>query len=83
MKLFRLPSLPSLSLKKRREYREFQKELDRPIRVSRYSNESGGGEIPRIISIQTLATSMDASSSSTMKLSRRDLDLSESSVLHW
>jgi hypothetical protein len=62
MKFFTRPSLSRFSLRRRRELEEFQKELDRPIRVSRHSASSNPGEIPKVISFQTISTSLDASS---------------------
>jgi hypothetical protein len=60
MKLeLRRPSLPSLpSTKRRKQLEEFQKELDRPIRIPRNANSAG---IPRVISLCSISTSIDVS----------------------
>jgi hypothetical protein len=89
MKFFTMPSsLSRFSLKKRRELKEFQKELDRPVRVSRYSASSYPGEIPKVISFQTISTTMDASTGTSrldasLPTLGEGMDLSDRSVLHW
>ena len=77
--------LPHISLtnpiKKHLEYKEFQKELDRPIR----SSSRNGGAIPHTISVQTISTSLDTSQASTLRLgsSKMTVDESDRSDLQW
>ena len=46
---------PFVSLKERKQQKAFQEEVDRPLRVP------GNQGIPRIISVQTISTSIDVS----------------------
>eukprot|EP00956_Cyclotella_meneghiniana_P033812 scaffold99272_cov71-Cyclotella_meneghiniana.AAC.2 len=77
--------LPQISItnpiKKHREYKEFQKELDRPIR----SSSRNGGAIPHTISVQTINTCLDTSQASTLRLdsSKVTVDESDRSGLQW
>jgi hypothetical protein len=80
-KFFKRPPFPFSFLKKRREFKQFQKELDKPIRVPRQH----GRDVPRIISFQTI--SLDASSSkldaSLPTLVEDGMDFSNHGALWW
>ena len=76
-------NLPRFISKDRKQLEEFQKELDRPIRSSRYSGNAG---VPRVISVRTISTTMDRSdrqiSSSKVSIDS-GCDQSDRSCLQW
>jgi len=79
MKFSTRPSLSRFSLRRRRELEEFQKELDRPIRVSSHSASSNPGEIPKVISFHSSVTcALDIS----LPTLGEGMDLSDR-VPHW